>query len=156
MKGMMLSCGYQLVSIGQYAVKCCCLRAWVYSVNWVQGWGSYAVVLLVSPMVSLMIAKFITLSERWFVVDLFLSFLLILLSTVLSIYYGQAMWTLQFYVYVAKWPHMLKQSIPSHFSLTRPGNETSVNHEKVISEGLYFSQCFNFCALPPPIPSSIL
>ena len=49
-----------------------------------------------------MIAKFIALSERWFVVDLFLSFVLILLSAILSIYYGQAMWTLQFYVYVAE------------------------------------------------------
>ena len=33
------------------------------------GWGSYAIVLLVSPLVSLTIAKFIALSERWFVVD---------------------------------------------------------------------------------------
>ena len=43
----------------------------VYKASWVRGGGSYAVILLVSLLVSLTIAKFITLNERCFVVALF-------------------------------------------------------------------------------------
>ena len=64
-KSKMLPCSYQLVSASQYAVirMLDCKQSELGT-----GWGSYAVVLLVSPLT---IAKCNGLSERCFVVALF-------------------------------------------------------------------------------------
>ena len=60
----------------------------VNKASWVQGGGSYNVILLVSPLVSLTIAKFIGLSVHCSVVaHKFFSFIRILLSNILSVYY---------------------------------------------------------------------
>ena len=56
------------------------------------GWGSYAVILLVSSLGSLTIAKFNGLNVHCFVVAHFSDFVRILLSDILSIYY--CMWTI--------------------------------------------------------------
>ena len=59
-KPNMLFCVYQLVLVSQYVcyevLSFACLT--VNKGSWVQGGGSYAVTLLVSPLVSLTIAKF--------------------------------------------------------------------------------------------------
>ena len=65
------------------------------------GRGSYAVALLVSPLVSLTIAKFVSLSERCFVVALF-SALYVYYFQMSGLYIGQAMSTLQFYGNIAE------------------------------------------------------
>ena len=58
----MLSCGYQLVSIILWGTVICVVDHKQSELG--TGCGSYAVVLLVSLLVSLMIAKFIGLRER--------------------------------------------------------------------------------------------
>jgi len=52
------------------------------------GLGSYVVVLLVLPLVSFMIAKFTGMSEHCFVIAIQFSFMHILLSNILSVYYS--------------------------------------------------------------------
>ena len=57
-KAKMLFCGYQLVSVSQCATRCCHLRADHKQSELGTGQGSCAVILLVSPLLSLTIAKF--------------------------------------------------------------------------------------------------
>ena len=70
-KTKILPCGYQLVSVHQYATRCCHLRAWPKKSELGRGPGSYAVILLVSPLGSVTIAYFNRVSVHCFVVALF-------------------------------------------------------------------------------------
>ena len=92
-KAKMLSCSYmyQPVSVSQYATRYCHLRADHKQSELGIGLGGYAIVLLVLPLVSFTIAKFIGVSECCFVISLYFSFVRILLSNILSIYCS--MWT---------------------------------------------------------------
>ena len=90
-KVKMPSCGYQLVLESQYTtnVVFCVLHHKQSELG--TGRGSYAFVVLVSPLVSVSIAKLTSLSEHCFVMALYFS--CILLLNILSIYYprGQTM-----------------------------------------------------------------
>ena len=70
-KAKMLSCIYQLVSVSQYAMKCCHLHADHKQSKLGTERDSYTVTLLILPLVLLTIAKFNGLSECCFVVALF-------------------------------------------------------------------------------------
>ena len=67
-KVKMFSCSYQLVSVSQYATRCCHLRADHKQSELGTGLGRYPIVLLVLQLVSFTIANFIGVSERYFVI----------------------------------------------------------------------------------------
>ena len=86
------------------------------------GQGSYAVILLVSPLVSLTIAKFNGVSEHCFVVAQLCAYTTFeyLVRILLNIIYINI-------TNLQKWPHTRKQSIPGHVSPpTWPGYEASM------------------------------
>ena len=89
-KGKMLSCWFWQVSRLRDALIC--ILDHKQSELGI-GLSSYAVVLLVLPLVSLMTAKFTSLSECCFIIIIayFFSFVHILLSNILSVYYST--WT---------------------------------------------------------------
>ena len=72
-KAKMLFCSYQLVSVSQYATRCShlCVCLTIKRSELGTGWCSYTVILLVSPLGSLTVAKFNGVSVHSFVVALF-------------------------------------------------------------------------------------
>ena len=114
------------------------------------GQGSYALVVLVSPLVSVMIAKLTSLSEHCFVIVLYFSCIRILLLNILSVYYST--WTS--YVNVIGNGH--KQLIPGCFVPCGLGTRLVVIHIPVCAlSGSYFQrdESLHVCTVRSTIPS---
>ena len=84
-KVKMLSWGYQLVLVATRKLRGAVICVLCKQSELGIGQGSYAVVLLVSPLVLLTIGKFISLNEHCFVTALFFSFVHILLLNIYSV-----------------------------------------------------------------------
>ena len=126
-KVKMPSCGYQVVLVSQYTMNVVIYVPCHKQSELGTGRGSYILV-IVSPLVSVMIAKLTSLSEHCFVIALYFSCIRILLLNIFSVYYST--WTSYVNVTILQKysGNVHKQLIPGCFLPCGLGTRLVVTH----------------------------